>query len=111
MRCLSVFIAAVTLLAGDTAGAAPITIDAAVILVRSQVGDRVLRAKPGMSTDGREVYLVRLLREDGGMYTLEVDAESGSMKEIATGPLIVPRGVAPADENQPAPQDVDPCAS
>jgi hypothetical protein len=114
MRFLSVLIAALTVFAGSTAGADQISIDSAVALVRGQTGDRILRAKPGNAPDGREVYLVRLLREDGGMYTLEVDAETGETKEVSTGPLVMPRGAPPIDEAEPDStneEDVDPCAS
>lgn len=116
MRFVAVFVVALTALTGSLAGADQISVDSAVTLVERHTDDRILRAKPDTAPDGRIVYLVRLLREDGGMYTLEVDAESGGIQAVSTGPLVVPRGAPIVDEPESEPQkanaqDIDPCAS
>lgn len=94
--------------------ATPLTSDEAVELVQTEVGDRILRVSPAQASDGRETFRIRLINEDGRMYTLEVDAESGDMREIATGPLVIPRGAPPpndSSEPETVSQEQDPCAS
>ena len=102
------------LLLSWSALAGPLTSDEAVMLVRNEVSDRVLRVTPALSSDGRDTYRIRLIDEDGRMYTLEVDAESGDMREIATGPMVLPRGAPPAEDTsapEPASEEQNPCAS
>lgn len=114
MRLALQQIAVAALFSSLSAYAADLTLDDAVTQIGSQVGDRVLRATSEIAPDGRDVFHVRLIDANGRMYTLEVDAESGDMREIATGPLVLPRGAPPPDEAakpKSVSQEQDPCAS
>lgn len=115
MRFITGCVTAGVLLVGWANFAIGLTLDDAVARVRDEVDGRVLKATPGTGPGGSQVFLVRVISDDGRMYTLQVDAETGDMKEVATGPRVLPRGVPPMideDAVDATPkEDQDPCAS
>jgi uncharacterized membrane protein YkoI len=55
-----------------------ITLDRAVAMAEQQYKARVVRASTG-EIDGRHVYVLRLLSDQGRVWTVHVDAETGAM--------------------------------
>ena len=55
-----------------------ISLDRAVAMAEQQYKARVVRASTGES-DGRRIYVLRLLSDQGRVWTVHVDAETGAM--------------------------------
>ena len=55
-----------------------ISLDRAVAMAEQQFKARVVRASTGES-DGRRIYVLRLLSDQGRVWTVHVDAETGAM--------------------------------
>ena len=58
---------------------AGMTLDQAVQMVQQRYGARVVRAET-KSEGGRTVYVLKLLNDDGRVWTVRVDAQSGSVQ-------------------------------
>jgi hypothetical protein len=56
-----------------------LTLDQAVAMVSKQFGARVVRAET-KTLDGRSVYVLRLLNEQGRVWTVRVDAATGAVQ-------------------------------
>lgn len=54
------------------------SLDAAVKQAERQYRARVIRAETRNSSDGRRVHVLRLLSEDGRVWTVKIDAASGA---------------------------------
>jgi len=55
-----------------------LSLDAAVRQAERQYNARVIRAETRTSSDGRRVHVLRLLSEDGRVWTVKIDAASGA---------------------------------
>lgn len=55
-----------------------ISLDAAVKQAERQYNARVIRAETRTSSDGRRVHVLRLLSEDGRVWTVKIDAANGA---------------------------------
>jgi uncharacterized membrane protein YkoI len=62
-----------------TLGSGSISLDEAVDMAQRRFNARVVRAEVSES-DGRRVYVLRLLSSDGRVWSVRVDAQSGSMQ-------------------------------
>ncbi len=65
---------------GDGPSGARIGLDEAVAMVHGRYGGRILAASAGIFR-GRNGYRIRVMTEDGRVYTVFVDAQSGAMSE------------------------------
>lgn len=54
------------------------SLDAAVKQAERKYSARVIRAETRTSSDGRRVHVLRLLSEDGRVWTVKMDAASGA---------------------------------
>lgn len=55
-----------------------ISLDAAVRQAERKYGARVIRAETRTTSDGRRQHVLRLLSEDGRVWTVKIDAASGT---------------------------------
>lgn len=80
-RDLSAVTAAASTRAPTQVTAAPqardaVSLDQAVAMVRRQTGGRIIKAN-STSSNGRTIHMIRVLTQDGKVFTVRVDAASG----------------------------------
>ncbi|MEN9704738.1 MAG: Peptidase propeptide and domain [Pseudomonadota bacterium] len=63
---------------GPAAVQPPLSLDRAIVIAEQHFKARVVRAAED-ETDGHRVYVLRLLSEEGRVWTVRVDAQTGAM--------------------------------